>query len=218
MPISKKKKSVFNSKKYSKESKQNIFESIKNKIFSVEEKIVEDKKKQFIYFTLGFILFYLLINTLFGLVPLETYKLAIGKTVEPILALGGVNITQNGFVECSESNWVGMEVKGNCYSFNANDKTILISWLCTGVLEIIVLISAILASFGIGWGKRAKGIIIAVVVGVIFNILRITITVGIVLSQNINMIELAHDLLFRAILFVYIVGVYVLWFNWAMKK
>jgi exosortase/archaeosortase family protein len=197
---------------------ENIFEKIKSYVQAQEEKIVADKKKQFVFFLLGFLLFYLVISALVLIVPSELYKTAVGKSVETILNAGGVRTTSLGLVNCSESNWLGMEVDGNCYSFDAAGKTILISWLCTGVLEIMVLISAILSSFGTNWNKKFAGVVVAIIAGIVFNLLRIVITIGIILTQNLQTVELAHDLLFRAALFIYIVAIYVLWFNWAVKE
>ncbi|MFA6269483.1 MAG: exosortase/archaeosortase family protein [archaeon] len=212
MPIKKKKVVV------SKKNDKSIIASAKNYFSKQEEKIVEDKRKQFAFFILGFILFYLVVSALAMIVPSELYKGVVGNTVQGVLAIEGVTTQSNGFVTCTESNWIGLEITSNCYSFDVNGKTILISWLCTGVLEIIVLIAAMLASFGVNWEKKIKGIGLAIVAGIIFNILRIAITVNIVLTQNLQTIELAHDLLFRLVLFIYIVGVYVMWFNWAMKS
>jgi exosortase/archaeosortase family protein len=201
-----------------KKNEKGFLEKAKHYYSVQEEKISSDKRRQFAFFILGFILFYLLVSALAMAVPQEFYKSAIGGTVQGLLAIEGISSVSGGFVPCAESNWIGLEINGSCYSFDVDGKTILISWLCTGVLEIVVLIAAMLASFGIGPKEKLKGIIIAIIAGIIFNILRIFVTVNIVLTQNMQTIELTHDLLFRAVLFVYIVGVYVVWFNWAMKQ
>jgi exosortase/archaeosortase family protein len=69
-----------------------------------------------------------------------------------------------------------------------------------------------LASFGIAWKKKFIGIIFAVIVGYVFNLLRVWTTINIILTQNVQTIEFAHDFLFRAVLFVYIIVFYVVWF------
>jgi exosortase/archaeosortase family protein len=192
--------------------------------FSKEEKEVRtNKKKQFVFFILGFLLSYLIITTIVGIVPDIFYKTATGKVVESVLLIQGVKIQELGQIDCSEFSWVTDTTNGQCYSFLANpstsgEKQIIISWLCTGVLEIIILISAILASFGINWKKKIAGIGIAIIAGVIFNLLRILITVNFILTQSGEIVELTHDVLFRLVLFIYIVVVYVLWFNWSVKK
>lgn len=214
-----------NAKKASKErildSLKNSFLGIKNYFSKQEEKIVLDNKKQLVFFILGFVFFYLLITGLVLLIPSEFYKAGVGKTVQSIISLQGILTSEGSFVSCTESNWIGAEIPSNCYSFQTtiqNEKIIFISWLCTGVLEMIVLASAILASFGVSWKKKLQGILAAIVLGVIFNLLRIVLTINIILGQEGQIVEFTHDLLFRVILFVYIVGFYVLWFYWAERK
>jgi len=218
MPIKRKKKVEERGDKHYHKKSQGLFSNLKEKIANQEEKIKTDKKKQFIFFLLGFVFFYLLLTAVALIIPSTTYKEITGGVVQVTLGVMGQNTNSMGLVECTESNWVGLETKDYCYSFEVNGKTILISWLCTGILEIIVLISAILASFGVEWNKKIIGAIVAIILGAVFNILRIVVTIFIILSQNIQTTELAHDLLFRIILFIYIVGVYVLWFNWAVKE
>jgi len=189
------------------------------KFFLKEEKAVRsDKKKQLVFFVLGFLLFYLILTTIVGIVPQVFFKSTTGNVVQVLLSLQGVQ-TQNGVIlECNEFSWVMDYATGECYSFFAKEKQIIISWLCTGILEIIILISAILASFGISWNKKIIGAGVAIVAGVIFNLARILITVNFILTQSGPVVELAHDVLFRIVLFIYIVLVYVLWFNWANGK
>jgi exosortase/archaeosortase family protein len=191
---------------------------MKNYIVSENKKIRSNEKKQLIYFLGGFVLFYLVISLLVGLVPQEVYKEITGNVVQGILSLEGINTISLGFLECNEFSWLSEGIKGTCYAFNIADKTIFIAWLCTGILEIIILISAILASFGIKQKEKLVGVILAIIVGVIFNILRIIITIHIVLTQNLQIVEFAHDILFKVILFVYITVFYVIWFYWAMRK
>ncbi len=198
------------------------FKEIPSKLKTYFEKenksIRSNEKKQLIYFLAGFVLFYLIISIVLGLIPQEFYKQLTGNVVEGVLNLEGIKTTSLGFLECNEFSWLSEGVVGTCYAFNVNDKTIFIAWLCTGILEIIILISAIAASFGIKQKEKLIGIILAIIVGVIFNILRIIITIHIVLTQNLQIVEFAHDILFKLILFVYITVFYVIWFNWAMKK
>ncbi|MFA5930879.1 MAG: exosortase/archaeosortase family protein [archaeon] len=213
-----KKKAVL---KNSKKNNDNIFDSVKKYFQAQEEKIVSDNKKQLVFFVLGFVFFYLLITGLVLLIPSEFYKAAVGKSVQSIISLQGIPTSEGSFIGCTEANWIGAEIPSNCYFFQTNttiEKVIFISWLCTGILEIIVLASAILASFGVSWKKKLQGILVAIILGVIFNLLRIVITVNIILGQEGQIVEFTHDLLFRVILFVYIVGFYVLWFYWANGK
>jgi exosortase/archaeosortase family protein len=193
-------------------------DSIKN-YFEVQMKNIRSSQtKQFAFFVLGFALFYLVITGIVGVIPQQFFKESTGLTLSSILYTQGINVKEIGLVNCTELNWAGIDVESTCYSFFANDKQIIISWLCTGVLEIIVLIAAMLASFGISLRKKLYGIIIAVILGVIFNIIRLVVTANLILSQSVGTVELAHDMLFRIVLFFYILGVYVIWFYYSAKE
>ena len=162
-----------------------------------EEKVRQNPRRQFAFFVLGFLAAYLVLTFFITLVPEVSIKSAVGNAAQGLLGVEGINTNSVGITSCQEISWIGDTAQGNCYSFfimnnaqlantNAvpqadNDgrpifslqgKTIVISWLCTGVLEIIVLVSAIVASFGIGWRKKAVGIAGAVILGIIFNLLR----------------------------------------------
>jgi exosortase/archaeosortase family protein len=187
-----------------------------------EEKIRSSRKKQFTFFILGFALFYLILTVLAGIIPQVMYKEFTGKSVQAMLSLQGIQANSIGVIPCNEFSWLEDSIAGECYSFNAGalgqEKQIIISWLCTGILEIIILIAAILSSFGISWRKKIIGGIIAIPLGVIFNLLRVWVTINLIIGQPIGTVELAHDLLFRIILFIYITGFYIIWFYWANKE
>ena len=97
-------------------------------------------------------------------------------------------------------------------------KQILISELCTGFLEALLLATAVLASFGIAWKKRIYGAIFAVIFGFAFNQLRIFVSIMQVLSTDLKIAELTHDVFFRLSLLVVIAGYYYWWFKRATKK
>ncbi|MBT4870373.1 MAG: exosortase/archaeosortase family protein [Candidatus Diapherotrites archaeon] len=183
---------------------------IKNYFVEQEKKIVKDQKKQFVWFVLGFLIFYLILSGI--TIPFSTsIQESTGRSAQGLLSAQGIETVSNGNVE--------LENFETAYSFEINQtsQTIFISWLCSGALEIIILVSAILASFGIGWRKKVIGAIVAVILGYVFNLLRIFVTLNIIMSQNEAVFEIAHDTLFRLVLFVYIIVVYVLWFIWARK-
>jgi exosortase/archaeosortase family protein len=182
------------------------------------KKIRSDKKKQFVFFVLGFVLSYLVLTVAVSIIPDIYYKEAVGGAVRGVLGAQGLNTASIGSVECMEFSWLSDTAKGTCYSFTVSGKNIVISWLCTGILEIIILVSAILASFGVNRREKAAGIIIAVILGIVFNILRIWVTVNLLFSQDVGTVEIAHDALFRIILFIYIAVVYIIWFYWAANK
>jgi exosortase/archaeosortase family protein len=166
-----------------------------------EKKIRESQVKQFSFFILGFVLFYLLLTGIVSLIPQIFFKTIIGTIIENLLNLQGI-VTFSSIGE-------------NFVIHLASETKIIITDLCTGTMETIILISAILASFGVKWIKKFQGIIVGIIIGVIFNIFRIWITTNIILTQNIEVAEFTHDTLFRIMLFVYITGFYILWFHWA---
>ncbi|MFA7132159.1 MAG: exosortase/archaeosortase family protein [Bacteroidales bacterium] len=205
-------------RKLKKISINDIPSRIMNKIEEENKAIKSNEKKQLIYFVLGFIFFYLLLSFTINLIPQEYYKQLTSNSVEFILNASGIKTTTLGFVPCNEFTWFYEGIEGVCHSFLVGEKTILIAWLCTGILEIIILVSAIIASFGLGNKEKLIGVILAIIVGVILNLIRIIFTIQIVLTQNIQVVEFVHDFLFKLILFVYITVFYVAWFYWAKER
>lgn len=192
-----------------------LIDFIKN-IFQKEmKKVRTDKKKQFAYFVIGFVFAYLLLNFFAGVIPQESYKQITGIPIKTFFSVVGFNVVGGELVECTENGMVFGEYNSKCYSFGVNNKKIIISWLCSGILEIIILLSALLASFGISFEKKLKGVVLAVLTGFVFNQARIILTILIITSQSTEIVELAHDLLFRIMLFAYITVFYVAWFWWA---
>jgi exosortase/archaeosortase family protein len=184
------------------------FEKVKDYWEKKEKEIVKNPRKQFTFFILAFILFYLLFTAL--MIPFEdSTKAFTGSVTEGLLGMQGLEASDGGMFE-SEGE--------NVYSFFVKEKQIIISWLCTGITEIIILMSAIIASFGIAWKKKLLGVLGAIIAGLLFNFLRIWITINIILTQEAQVFEFAHDLLFRLILFLYIIVFYVIWFYYSNKK
>tara|TARA_Y100000310_G_scaffold296055_1_gene327992 strand:+ start:100 stop:645 length:546 start_codon:yes stop_codon:yes gene_type:complete len=153
-------------------------------------------------FLLGFTVFFFGLSFLFGLIPLEVVELITAQVSLFLLNLLGVN----GTIE------IGEPVK-----MLLGEKVILISYLCTGALELIVLVSGIAASFGIGIRKRLLGVGAAIFFGFAFNQARIVATILAIFGFSLPIVELTHDLLFRIFLFVYIAGFYAVWFWWATR-
>lgn len=95
---------------------------------------------------------------------------------------------------------------------------IFFSALCTGVLETILLVAAIAATFEISKKKRLLGIAVGIVSVFTFNILRIAITTLAILYAGIETAEFAHNILFRVFLFIAIAGLYAGWYKWATQN
>ena len=166
------------------------------------KKIRASQTKQLTFFVLGFVLFYLIITGIIGLFPTIIFKAIVGIPSEILLNLQGI-ATTNSFGE----DFV--------IHVTSSGTRIIISNLCAGTMEIIILISAILASFGVKLDKKLKGLVAGIITGYVFNILRIWVTTNVILTQNVEIAEFTHDTLFRIVLFVYITGFYILWFYWA---
>ena len=92
-----------------------------------------------------------------------------------------------------------------------------ISYLCTGILELSLVWSAVIASAGVGAGKRAAGVAAGTAVLVFFNFLRIISSILIILFFGFDAGNFSHDALFRVFLFATIAGFYYFWLNWATE-
>lgn len=104
--------------------------------------------------------------------------------------------------------FVGLSVQG---------KSIEISFVCLGIVEWALLVSAILASRGFEWKHRAKGIVYGTVALFAFNEFRIVFTIHTILNSSIEFSEAVHGVLFRAFLFVVLAGFYWAWVKSAEK-
>jgi len=94
---------------------------------------------------------------------------------------------------------------------------IIISFLCTGILEFCLLSSAIFASKGIDLFKRFYGFLIAIPLVIFFNLFRITLTTYIITIANLGLAEFMHGFLFRIFLVIIVVGFYYFWFKNSYK-
>lgn len=178
------------------------FRQMKKYFSEQEKKIRESQVKQFTFFILGFVLFYWIITGLVGLFPGIWFKTMVGLPSEILLNIQGVDTTS-----IIEEDFV--------INITSNGTRIIVSDWCAGTMEIIILSSAILASFGVAWKKKGYGIVAGIITGYVFNIFRIWTTVNIILTQSIEVADFTHDTLFRIMLFVYITGFYVAWFWWS---
>jgi len=93
-----------------------------------------------------------------------------------------------------------------------------ISYLCTGLFEMTLLIAAIIATLGIKWKKKLVGAIGAVIGIYFFNLFRIITTIIAIDKLELNAAEAIHDVLFRLSLLVVVAGFYFVWYEWATKK
>lgn len=101
---------------------------------------------------------------------------------------------------------------------NPEKTIIVINELCTGVLETMILVAAILATLEIHWKKRAVGAVAAVIGIFVFNQIRIVSTVFFILNAPLEIVVLSHEILFRVFLFITIAVFYWLFLKWGKNK
>ena len=154
-------------------------------------------------FLLGFVVAFAFLSALIALVPLEFFEMGVAGAVASLLSLGGAH------PEIIFQEPVLILLRG---------EQIQISYLCTGLLEMLVLVSAVVASFGIARRERLLGAFGAVAVTFAFNQARIIATIHAVFGMGPEIGEIFHEFFFRAFLFLVIVGYYALWFFWATRK
>ncbi len=155
-------------------------------------------------FLVFFIVIYLTLSLLVSLVPVTTIESWIANSELGILSVFGLE----GNVSVQETAVITLQ----------NGTGIQISELCTGLQELLILVSAIIASIGIAWKKRIIGAVAGAIIVMLFNFLRITATVMLIVStKDLGTIEFAHNILFRIFLFATIAIAYIAWFQWAIK-
>jgi exosortase/archaeosortase family protein len=85
---------------------------------------------------------------------------------------------------------------------------IAIVFLCTGILEFSLIFSAIVATIKVPVRKKIKWVLLASLIVIFFNLLRITFTIFIIYSFNLNLANFFHGFLFRLFLLIIVVGIY----------
>ncbi len=153
-------------------------------------------------FLLGLLAVFIFSNFLLSLFPLVWFErfYAAGS----LFALGFFGM--NGAIIAQEPVLVQLDAFALPLGF---------SYLCTGLLELTFVWGATLASFGVGLRKRLIGAAAGTIVLVLFNFARIILSVLIIAALGLDAGNFAHDLLFRAFLFITIAGYYYFWLRWA---
>lgn len=157
-------------------------------------------------FLLFFVLVYLTASLLFdSFFPIMAHEAFIASNVLAALQATG----SSGTVSAKETVLIELQ----------NGKSIEISELCTGRTELLIIVSAIIASLGIDWRKRAIGAVAAGLITILFNFFRIFIAAVLILgASDIALIEFTHNILFRVFLFFTIAVLYIGWFYWAVSS
>ena len=94
---------------------------------------------------------------------------------------------------------------------NISAGAIEINELCAGIIELAVLAALILATFEKPLTYRIKGAVIATLFLLLFNALRIALTIA---AFGSTWFDFLHELLFRALLIVTIIIYYAIWYYW----
>jgi len=102
-------------------------------------------------------------------------------------------------------------INNSVITISSIDYPIYIGFLCTGILEFALLASAILASSNVSWKKRGIGTALAVLVVIIFNLIRISFTIYLITILNLSWATFFHSFLFRLFLVIIVLGFYWLW-------
>jgi exosortase/archaeosortase family protein len=153
-------------------------------------------------FTLTIVLVFLGLHFLAGLVPIEWVQYFYAWVVQKVIFVFGI-----------ESEILFAPVQLVFEKFTAE-----ISYLCTGLLETVLVVAAILSSHGINYKKRIAGAFFAFIATVLLNVFRISATILAIVFVGVYTGEFFHEVLFRIFLFVAIAGIYAAWFFWATKK
>ena len=88
--------------------------------------------------------------------------------------------------------------------------------LCAASTELAVLLGIIVASRDRSWAYRLKGILAGFALVLVFNPLRIAVTLLFYNARSPTASALFHDVLFRVSIIVFIVAFYGVWYYWGV--
>jgi len=194
-------------------SKKKRFEKKEKNCMAFKKKKEPEKKteleKQTVLKAGKFVLVLLFVLVVFGglvfLVSAAPFKALTALTSSAVLqGMGVLNSVEGG-----EDAYIVLE--------NREKTVIVINELCTGILETMILVAAIIATMEIHWKKRAIGAVAAVIGIFLFNQIRIVSTVFFILNAPIDLVVLSHDVFFRVFLFVTIAVFYWAFLRWGKK-
>ncbi|MEK6902702.1 MAG: exosortase/archaeosortase family protein [archaeon] len=106
----------------------------------------------------------------------------------------------------------------NPTQFWMNGKLIEISPLCSGLLEMILLASAIIVTPSASVRKKVVGLVIGIFILYVFNLFRMGVTLLQLEHASFSFAEITHDILFRVILIVGFALLYAVWLNFSSMK
>ncbi len=101
---------------------------------------------------------------------------------------------------------------GNLVMFT--NQTAKIIELCTGSMELSLLLGAVLATEDRTWRQKAWGVVFSIASLYIINIVRVGVTLASAVWFGWKFAELIHTVLFKFFLVFAILGLYALWYIW----
>jgi len=90
--------------------------------------------------------------------------------------------------------------------------------VCSAALEVAVIMAVVLASWGVPWRERLWGAALGALLALLFNPLRIAVTLLAFHTTGPQLTALFHDWLFRASLLVFIFIYYASWYVYIKPK
>lgn len=125
--------------------------------------------------------------------------------------------------ELAAKNFLGLQINASYANFfpvlegvaNATPFSAEINDLCAGALELALMAGLLLASRDKPLEERGKGIFFGAIVLLLFNPLRISLTLA---AVGTPLLALVHDVLFRLGLVLLLVAFYALWYYWSAGR
>jgi len=119
-------------------------------------------------------------------------------------------------------SWSGIEsqVSGNILTMDVQGQGVdfEISRLCSGDIEIALLVSLLIASLDVLIIWRILGAIIGTITLIILNPLRVFVTLLITKDSGMDVGDFYHSIIFRLFLFVVLVLYYFIWYRAFAKR
>ena len=145
-----------------------------------------------------------------GLFSVLTYALLhiLIVPIESITAFGSAVIL----------NLMGISAHSSGSVVVFNDQRAVIVELCTGILELSILIGAVIASEDRTIRQRTIGMLYSIVGTYIVNILRIGISLASAIWYGWKFAEIIHNVAFKFFLIIIVLGMYSVWYLEAGKR
>jgi len=149
-------------------------------------------------FTASFLVF------LYAIIPLTS---GFWQGTESVHAQATIGLlTAFGIPSSASDNVITLNVRGESTDF-------VVSQLCSGDIEIALLVSLLIATFDVLLIWRIFGIFIGAGILLLLNPLRIAITLMITRDSGMEAGNLYHSIIFRLFLFVILVLYYFAWYR-----